>query len=147
VDLKEIEDKADELAERVISTPSLGTTTLHAGQIKALKDLAIIKAAVSQRADYDAAKAMRERELAAMEAVAASNESMAAAYAGATPEAAEPTKPAADRLHELLSYFIQQSEAPINGQTPDTERQGMMRAMYYDDAATKLQEILTEGGI
>ena len=68
----------------------------------------------------------------------------------------EPTKPAADRLHELVSYFVGQSNENYNKtkSIPEVdEAQTSHETRYlsiskaYDDAATKLQEILQEGGI
>lgn len=63
---------------------------------------------------------------------------------------AEPTKPAVDRLHELVSYLEASKEgadqADDGGDRYESGRlDGMSKA--YRDAATKLQEILSEGGI
>lgn len=64
------------------------------------------------------------------------------------------TKPAADRLHELLSYLVQQSEAAHQrSQEADAvselgkSARQLSICKAYDDAATKLSEILHEGGI
>lgn len=65
---------------------------------------------------------------------------------------AEPTKPAADRLHELVSYCRTHAEESddkaghVQAQSPPWLRHRAV-ARAYDDAATKLQDILTEGGI
>lgn len=67
-------------------------------------------------------------------------------------EAPEPTKPAADQLHELLSYLIQQSQLSLEKsehvmvETP-VWRKHLAASKAYDDAAGKLQDILNEGGI
>lgn len=67
-------------------------------------------------------------------------------------ESAEPTKPAADQLHELLSYLVQQSQLSLEKsehvmvETP-VWRKHLAASKAYDDAAQKLQDILTEGGI
>jgi hypothetical protein len=64
----------------------------------------------------------------------------------------ELTKPAADRLHELVSYCTQQSnEAHLEA---DREQESLIqharlqeRSLCYADVGQKLQDILTEGGI
>lgn len=71
---------------------------------------------------------------------------------GGKAEVAEPTKPAVDQLHELLSYLINQSERELvrsqsDGKNPDEASRHLGESKAYDDAATKLQEILQEGGI
>lgn len=64
----------------------------------------------------------------------------------------EPTKPAADHLHELLSYLVQQSQLSLEKsehvmvETP-VWRKHLAASKAYDDAAGKLQDILTEGSI
>jgi hypothetical protein len=66
----------------------------------------------------------------------------------------EPTKPAVDRLHELVSYLITESERAhdlagqnqIGGMDASADRFSAV-SKAYDDAATKLQEILQEGGL
>lgn len=72
-------------------------------------------------------------------------------------ESIEPTKTVADRLHELVSYFTTNSEASFqtskknlaNSDSVNAALQGRYLAVSkaYDDAATKLQEILLEGEI
>lgn len=63
----------------------------------------------------------------------------------------EPTKPVADRLHELVSYLVSQSVEEHH--KADEKIEGWRAAKFvaaskaYDDAASKLQEILQEGGI
>ena len=62
----------------------------------------------------------------------------------------EPTKPAVDRLHELVSYLIACSERGhrLNETHPERDlRHEVAASKAYDDAATKLQEILSEGGL
>ena len=71
---------------------------------------------------------------------------------GGKAEAVEPTKPAADRLHELVSYLHNQQDreqirARSDGKSPDEVARHFGQAEAYDDAATKLQDILQEGGI
>lgn len=64
----------------------------------------------------------------------------------------EPTKPVADRLHELVSYCTQQSnEAHLEA---DREQESLIeharlqeRSLCYADVGQKLQDILSEGGI
>lgn len=59
----------------------------------------------------------------------------------------EPTKPAVDRLHELVSYCKQNAEAAdAYAITPD-EHQVVAEAKAYRDIATKLEEILREGSL
>lgn len=64
---------------------------------------------------------------------------------------AEPTKPAADRLHELLSYVTdQQVQATAlidNDVRPTVRDQAAARRHAYHDVALKLEDILSEGGI
>jgi hypothetical protein len=67
-------------------------------------------------------------------------------------EVPEPTKPAADRLHELVSYCSRQSndahlEAEQETESMHRRLQVRERAAAYADVGQKLQDILTEGGI
>lgn len=66
----------------------------------------------------------------------------------------EPTKPATDRLHELVSYFKATREESLALAHADESTgadlsavENQARANAYYDAATKLQEILQEGGL
>lgn len=63
----------------------------------------------------------------------------------------DPTKPAADRLHELLSYLIEKRDEDAvlarEGGTPVIRDQAASRRYAYGEVATKLESILMEGGI
>lgn len=60
-------------------------------------------------------------------------------------EKAEPTKPAADRLHELASHLHQAAEKAreVSDRTTSEREEGKVEA--YQDAFDKLEEILKEG--
>jgi hypothetical protein len=204
--LSEIEEKAQELAERLTGTDRSGYADLLRTKLQGLKDLAQIIAFRDRRHEWNSSVGMRsedrilrERELAAMEQTAANvsrqvlgqrTEAVTAASPpcpstltlgdreyyvctlpaphdgshmgggmswtgpgnGGKAEVAEPTKPAADRLHELVSYLTATSKRDFDlskthtgGSVGSTKHLAASKA--YDDAATKLQDILQEGGI
>lgn len=71
------------------------------------------------------------------------------------PPLVEPTKPAIDRLHELVSYFIQQANDCANEAARNRDVVGQearkqpadYMAVVYNEAADKLRDILDEGGL
>lgn len=186
--LSEVEKRADALTQVLIHGNTGRQQALLLGvQIEGLRDLAQIKAIADNRAEHNVAVGMRERELAAMEAVAANIPSqgicgaqsrsvwtgermvpqtcrVSAGHSGWHKSAqgmewtegeAAPTKPIADRLHELVSYC--RAEADRESHEAETAREhsgltarkqfGDVAADAYKDAADKLQELLMEGGI
>lgn len=170
--LSDIEEKADDYASRLLSTASRSNADLYGSKLRGLRDLAQIKAvgmeaqawgtpqpdprnvsglcfAISPLAigkpPYPCCELMRGHD-------GAHSEGTTNWTNAAEKQDAEPTKPAADRLHELLSYLIQQSEQSLEKsnhvmQESPPWRKHLAASKAYDDAAQKLQEILTEGGI
>lgn len=177
--LSEIESRASALALKLVNVTTGRQEALLIGvQLEGLRDLAQIKAIADNRADHNVAVGMRERELAAMEAVAAGIPKPNTAKCGfgwswpdgetshfeictepakhtgdhrnsVTGIAHVPTKPVADRLHELVSYFAQErgaanEESTKSGPAGDA---AVGRFHAYNDAAAKLEALLLEGGI
>lgn len=170
MDLHEIEAKADELAEKMLATEHRQERTHHMWALEGLQRLAQIKATVAfskEREQATTAPAATDRcgvwGSGGYDALVCTKGSPhggahfdenVQTYFQATELSADPTKPAADRLHELVSYFVQQSEeaATVHQRVSGVPRRHAHTAAAaasraYDDAATKLQEILQEGGI
>lgn len=156
MNLEEIEAKADELLTSVLSEDHASRAEHSARKLRCLELTARIKATVASRKERETERArddaLRMREIAAMEtaAGAASRAALTQQFArqgevysaavGALAEELQPTKPVADRLHELVSYCREREEykGRDNEIGADTA---------YGDVADKLQEILQEGGI
>lgn len=151
MDLSEIEAKADELAALMLTVQQVGDIP---ARLEGLVHLAQIKRVVDLRAQWNAGvsireedRVLRERELVAMEQVATAVPRPG--ICGWRPP--EPTKPAVDRLHELVGYFIttrlellQMMRVAETDGADLTAAENRARANAYYDAATKLNEILSE---
>lgn len=157
MNLEEIEAKADEYAAALIETPNAGMVKHYRDKLIGLNHAVQIHGVRDRRAEWNVSVGWREAEIDAMHKAANAAE---AAVAQRTPREqaypvsfnADPVKPVADRLHELVSYLVRQSETDHHaaqatqlGATLEARYQASSKA--YDDAATKLQEILQEGGI
>lgn len=156
--LEEIEAKADELVIKALE-PDTGVREVELLnlQIENLKDLAMIKRVADQRAQWIVHASWRHAEL---DNQRRWGRPLPPPGGATTPEtvitstevaAADPTKPVADRLHELVSYLIGKSEEYMatakSAVQVVSESKAVLASKAYDDAATKLQEILQEGGI
>lgn len=145
MNLEEIEAKAEELLRQVLGEDHASRAEHAARKLKCLELAARIKSTVAFRKEREAETANR------LEGV------YVPTWAGqpaVTLPVAEPTKPAVDRLHELVSYLITESERAhdLAGQNEIGEMNATAvhfeaASKAYDDAATKLQEILQEGGL
>lgn len=136
MNLSEIEAQADELLERLASTGSAGEVRDICFRLDGLKNAAQIKSTVAFRKE-------REDELTRMKGIFQQN--LPNNYSSVLLPA--PSKPAVDRLHELVSYLKTRAGVCYTrgDQEPELEGQHRNTAKAYDDAATKLDEILREG--
>lgn len=145
MNLEEIEAKADELLADVLSEDHASRAEHAARKLRCLELTARIKSTVAFRKE-------REAERSGQQAAFQLGVPFVPQVVHCTECTPEPTKPVADRLHELVSYLIRNSEtnhhaagATQLGAASEERYQAISKA--YDDAATKLQEILNEGGI
>jgi hypothetical protein len=135
VTLEEIQAKADELLTQVLGEDHSSRAEHAARKLRCLELAARIKSIV-------AFSNKREDDLARMRDLPR--------HQPLIQYPAAPTKPAADRLHELVSYFIQQSQQAFNATRVEPAEQHsryLSVSKAYDDAATKLDEILREGSL
>lgn len=148
MDLSEIEAKADKLLQRMNDTSSATLAGDTVTRLQGLAHAAQIKATVAFRKE-------REAEWAGQQAAYQLGVPFVPQVVPRSECTPEPTKNVADRLHELVSYLQQQAEEcrdeaerkrDVVGQEA-RKQPGDYMAPAYSEAATKLQEILSEGGI
>lgn len=161
MELSEIEAQADALLERLASTSSAGEVRDICFRLDGLKNAAQIKSTVAFRKEREAvaplplwgalpavpgfvrcpATKLQGGWTYRCESVAGHTPAGAHDWRGSpNPPDEEPTKPAVDRLHELVSYGEQMeaSNRTVEYPCPDA-------ADAYQDMASKLEEILREG--
>ena len=135
MDLREIEAKADELLEQMYRK-----TTGPAG-VAEMRDICTRMDVLERAARIKSTVAFRKEQEA--------DRLQPLMYGGSLLGQKEPTKPAIDRLHEMVSYLHEQSRE--NHGRADRMPDGDKAARYleaagaYDDAALKLREILRGG--
>lgn len=159
--LSDIEAKAENIAESLM-VAGKSEALLLGIQLEGLRDLAQIKQIGSQQAQDPA---QTDAFIAAKYCLTPGPGSLLCwdlkGHAGphgmgndtwSDEQEAEPTKPAADRLHELMSYLLGQCNSHYQTHSTHTggsvgAQQHLAASKAYDDAAQKLDEILREGGI
>lgn len=143
MNLEEIEAHADLLLDRLAATDSAGQVRDICFRLDGLKSAAQIKSTVAFRKE-------REAELTRMQRYAPSLVPPPSLITyPAAPAAAAPTKPAVDRLHELVSHLNELAKEDLLQADDEVEvwkaNKWKASAKAYVDAADKLEEVLREG--
>lgn len=133
--LSEIESRADALTLKLVHANTGRQEALQLGvQIEGLRDLAQIKATVAHQARAD------------VQAKLGLPVQMPWAPSQIIPRDNEPTKPVADRLHELVSRWQHFAESLDDaGVVEGSKDDGVMTATRV--CAIELNDLLMEGGI